>query len=121
MYLTKKIKYNSKIYSMAGVINGETQMFSKPVGRVYVILETSSNHPWLENSLPINCHEFHHSKLRLKESTYKYAYRVKRGYGIDGKPEGLIDKILLATYNHLRDTKQTNWVEKFLSFVVKQI
>ena len=106
---------------MAGVINGETQMFSKPVGRGYVMLETLANHPWLGNSLTINCHEFHHSKLRLKESTYKYAYRVKRGYGIDGKHEGLIYKNLLATYNHLRDTKQTNWVDKFLSFVDKQI
>ena len=121
MYLTKKIKYNSKIYPMVGVINGETQMFSKPVGRGYVMLETSVDHPWLANSLPINCHEFHHSKLRLKESKYKYAYRVKRGYGIDGKHEGLIYKNLLATYNHLRDTKQTNWVDKFLSFVDKQI
>ena len=106
---------------MAGVINGETQMFSKPVGRGYVMLETSVDHPWLGNSLPINCHEFHHSKIRLKEPKYKYAYRVKRGYGIDGKHEGLIYKNLLATYNHLRDTRQTNWVDKFLSFVVKQI
>ena len=121
MYLTKKIQYNSKAYKMAGVINGETKMLSKPVGRGYVILETSSKHPWLKKSLLINCHEFHHSKLHLYKSNYEYAYRVKRGYGIDGIHEGLLYKNLLATYNHLRDTKQTNWVDKFLSFVDKQI
>ena len=117
MYLTKKISYQSKEYPMVGIIDGYTKMYSKPIGRGYVSLETTRNHPWLARSLQINCHEFHHSRLYIKNSKHKYAYKVKRGFGINGKHDGLTYKNLLATYNHLRDTKQTNWVNSFLAYV----
>ena len=70
MYLTKKISYQSKEYPMVGIIDGYTKMYSKPIGRGYVSLETTRNHPWLARSLQINCHEFHHSRLYIKNSKH---------------------------------------------------
>ncbi|MCZ6883714.1 MAG: hypothetical protein O7F15_12025 [Gammaproteobacteria bacterium] len=52
----------------------------------------------------------------LPENT-KYAYTVRRGSGINQQSDGLIYKNLLASYSHLRNTRATPWIERFLSFV----
>ena len=53
MYLSKSIKYNSKTYKMVGAINGEVNMLKRPVGRGYVDILTSKNHPWMKSNLLI--------------------------------------------------------------------
>jgi cobyrinic acid a,c-diamide synthase len=47
----------------------------------------------------------------------RYAYRVHRGTGIDGRHDGLIRHNLLASYAHLRDTSRHRWAERFVAFV----
>ena len=42
---------------------------------------------------------------------------MTRGYGISGVNDGLVYRNLLASYTHLRNTAQTPWVRRFLSFV----
>ena len=38
---------------------------------------------------------------------YKYAYNIKRGYGINGKKDGLIYKNTIASFSHLRSTNSS--------------
>ena len=40
-----------------------------------------------------------------------------RGYGTNGKHDGILYKNLIASYSHLRDTSQSRWIENFLNFV----
>ncbi len=47
----------------------------------------------------------------------KFAYRVTRGYGIDGKHDGLILHNLLASYTHLRTIGSCYWATRFAAFV----
>ena len=117
MYLSKSIKYNSKTYKMVGAINGEVNMLKRPVGRGYVDILTSKNHPWMKSNLLIKAHEFHYSKIQLDDK-YSYAYQVKRGYGINNKADGVIHKNLLASYIHIRDTQKSRWIKNFLTFIM---
>ena len=101
---------------MVGAINGRVVMNDKPIGRGYVEL-TSSEHPWNMSNDSIKAHEFHYSDLTLDAKLANYAYKVKRGHGVNGSYDGIKYKNLLASYSHLRDTKKTNWIKKFLEFI----
>ena len=117
MYLAKSIKINDKSFRMVGIINGRVVMHDKPVGRGHVELIKSSSHPWLLSNDSIKAHEFHYSRLSLDAKLSNYTYKVKRGYGVNGKYDGIKYKNLLATYSHLRDTKKTTWIINFLEFI----
>ena len=54
-------------------------------------------------------------------SDLNYAFDVKRGYGIDGKSDGLIYKNLQANYSHLRDVNDNHWAQRFTDFIRKVI
>jgi cobyrinic acid a,c-diamide synthase len=46
-------------------------------------------------------HEFHHSELVLDPGAeVEYAIRLRRGTGIDGVRDGIVDGNLVASYNH---------------------
>ncbi len=47
----------------------------------------------------------------------RFAYRVLRGTGIDGRRDGLVYKNVLASYAHLRDVEGNRWVSRFVSFI----
>lgn len=127
MYLSESITWQGKTHSMAGVIRGRIEMHSKPVGRGYVIVEATSDHPWCRHanadssltlvwSGPILAHEFHYSEIRNLPSDTRYAYTVKRGHGVDGKRDGIVIHNLLASYTHLRNTAGCHWPAQFLRF-----
>ena len=122
MYLSRSIKWKDKSSQMVGVIQGDIVMEDKPQGRGYVQLSENGNGLWplaLDNSSPsiINGHEFHYSRLEKLDTDLNYAFDVKRGYGIDGKSDGLIYKNLQANYSHLRDVTNNHWAQRFTDFI----
>ena len=92
------------------------KMNEKPVGRGYTILDTDK-HPWSMSSKNIHAHEFHYSSVKFNKKRYKYAYNVKRGYGINGRKDGLIYKNTIASFSHLRSTSKFNWARYFIKFI----
>jgi cobyrinic acid a,c-diamide synthase len=46
----------------------------------------------------------------------EFAYAVERGYGIDGRHDGIVYKNLLASYAHLRDVAGQRWAARFVQF-----
>ena len=98
-------------------------MHEKPVGRGYVRLKETANFPWPSNTPPatVMAHEFHYSSLENLPSDLNYAYEVERGYGIDGKRDGLVYKNLLAAYTHLRSLEGNNWTARFVAAVRRHI
>jgi cobyrinic acid a,c-diamide synthase len=123
MYLCRKLNWQDKTFDMVGVIAADTTMHEKPCGRGYVKLEENSKTslwPKTNDNDPsalIHAHEFHYSSIEGLPKNSEYAYTVKRGSGIDQQNDGLIYKNLLASYSHLRNTRSTPWVDRFLSFV----
>ncbi|MFH1872512.1 MAG: cobyrinate a,c-diamide synthase [Pseudomonadota bacterium] len=125
MYLARSIEWQGKKAEMVGVIPGDIQMHAKPVGRGYVILEANAEHPWRQaatgatgaTSAPLHAHEFHYSSLDGLPADTRYAYTVRRGFGVDGKHDGVLLHRLLASYTHLRATTGCDWPAKFVQHV----
>jgi cobyrinic acid a,c-diamide synthase len=127
MYLAQSIRWQGNTRPMVGVIPGEIIMHPKPVGRGYVILEATPEHPWTRRpatadfsgpafSSPLHAHEFHYSELRGLPADTQFAYTVQRGHGINGQSDGIVLHNLLASYTHLRATAGCQWPSHFIEF-----
>jgi cobyrinic acid a,c-diamide synthase len=120
MYLSRSLTWQGKKCNMVGAIAGDVVMYEKPQGRGYVRLQETGESPWpltCDCSKEISAHEFHYSALENLAPGQKYAYRVTRGTGIDGKNDGIIYKNMLASYTHLRDVGGNCWTERFIALV----
>jgi cobyrinic acid a,c-diamide synthase len=124
MYLSRSLSWKGKRCAMAGAIPADAVMHDTPQGRGYVRLEETQHHLW-GNSATQNLkkeiagHEFHYSALQNIDPSVKFAYRVKRGSGIDGRHDGIVYKNVLACYTHLRDTHLNHWTQRFINFVIR--
>ena len=124
MYLTQAITWQGRRYEMAGVIPAETTMQAKPVGRGYVEVEATDQHPWWPQGARLRAHEFHYSRLEQLPADQVFGWNMRRGTGIDGQHDGLRLHNLFASYTHLRsfpisdsdNAGQTNWAAAFIKF-----
>ena len=119
MYLARRIRWNERSCEMVGAIPADVVMHPRPRGRGYVVLEPTGDAPWAPaTNGPVPAHEFHHSTLEDMAGTdWRYAYRVRRGRGVDGERDGIVIGSLLASYSHLRDVEGCRWAERFVSYV----
>lgn len=119
MYLCRAIQWGDQRSEMAGVLPADVVMGSKPVGRGYVYLQETSEHPWggTEGSRRIAAHEFHYSSLKGLPEYFTMAYDVERGFGINGRADGVVYRNLLASYSHLRSVGSCRWAQRFVAFV----
>jgi cobyrinic acid a,c-diamide synthase len=119
MYLARSLAWRSEKCEMAGVIAADVVMHEKPVGRGYVRLAPTADHPWVPAGThpdEIPAHEFHYSSLENLPPDTRFAYEVKRGHGTDGAHDGIVYKNLLASYTHLRSAGNCNWAARFIGF-----
>jgi cobyrinic acid a,c-diamide synthase len=118
MLLARTILWNNVSYPMAGVIPADVVMCERPVGRGYVHLDETADMPWPRRApATVRAHEFHHSKLVNVDPGLRYAYRVRRGFGVDGERDGIVIHNALASYAHLRGTGGNDWPARFVEFV----
>lgn len=119
MYLSRSLSWQGDTRQMVGVVPGDVVMHAKPVGRGYVRVRSTGAGPWPgeEAGRELLAHEFHYSALENLAPGLTYAYEVARGYGIDGKRDGVVYKNLLACYTHFRSLQDYNWAERFVAFV----
>ena len=117
MYLARSIRWNDATYPMVGALPVDVEMLRRPVGRGYVHLQPTEAHPW-PGSAPelLRAHEFHYSRLVDADAGLRYAYRVLRGHGIDGKRDGIVLHNTLASYAHLRSVAGHDWPARFVAF-----
>jgi len=120
MYLARSLSWRGETRRMVGAIAGDVVMHERPVGRGYVRLVPTESHPWRdrgEEQLEIPAHEFHYSSIEGLAPGTRFAYRVARGFGVDGKSDGIVINNLLANYSHLRSAGSCNWAQRFVGFV----
>ncbi len=123
MYLARSLTWQGQRFEMAGVIPGDVVLHDRPVGRGYVQLHETAAAPWPQSKsgggvsdLPV--HEFHYASLEGLPPDTTFAYRVTRGFGIDGDNDGIVQNHLLATFSHQRNVGSNLWAERFVSFVL---
>jgi cobyrinic acid a,c-diamide synthase len=126
MYLTRSITWNSQRHEMVGFITADTVMREMPPGRGLAVLEETGASPWpkaesqtgANGGARIPAHEFHHAALERLEPATRFAYRVLRGHGIDGRHDGIVKGNVLGSFCHLRSTAQCGyWARRFVAFV----
>lgn len=120
MYLCDSLTWNGNTRKMVGVIPADVVMHDKPQGRGYVRLRETTAHPWplsADGDDVVSAHEFHYSALKRVPDGFSFAYRVERGYGLDGAHDGLRYRNLLASYAHLRNTQSHPWAQRYADFV----
>ena len=84
MYLCRDIRWQDETYEMVGAIPASVELCNKPQGHGYAQIEVIEQNPMFPVGTTFWGHEFHHSKLSGLPS-YKCAYHVLHGRGIDGK------------------------------------
>ena len=120
MYLARSLSWRGDTRRMVGAIEGDAVMHERPVGRGYVRLSPTEGHPWGGHgagAAEIPAHEFHYSSIDGLAPDTRFAYRVARGFGTDGKSDGIVVNNLLANYAHLRSAGCCDWAERFAGFV----
>jgi cobyrinic acid a,c-diamide synthase len=120
MYLARSIRWRGDTRRMVGAIAGDVVMHEKAVGRGYVRLAPTAAHPWLDRGdarAEIPAHEFHYSSIEGLPADTRFAYRLARGHGTDGKSDGIVVNNLLANYAHLRSAGDHDWAARFVGFV----
>jgi cobyrinic acid a,c-diamide synthase len=118
MYLARSIEWSGERHEMVGAIGADVVMHERPTGRGYVQLVTQVDHPWgLAAGAEIRAHEFHYSSLERLDAGIRYAYRVRRGFGIDGEHDGIVAGRILASYTHLRAVGGCDWPQRFTAYV----
>ncbi len=68
-------------------------------------------------SRALRAHEFHYAALENVGPDVRYAYAVKRGYGIDGERDGIVVGNVLASFAHRRSTRSSDWAARFVEFI----
>jgi len=119
MYLARSLTVAGHRYTMVGAIAGDVRMHPRPVGRGYVELEATGHAPWpatTDGSNAVRGHEFHYSSLDNLPPDVQFAWRVRRGHGIDGRHDGLLHRNLVASYTHLRSAGACCWARQFVAF-----
>lgn len=117
MLLARSITWNNVTWPMAGALPADVVMHARPVGRGYVNLQETDASPWPQRVAgTIRAHEFHHSTLVNVDPRLRFAYRVKRGHGIDGENDGIVYRNTLASYAHLRSVAGHDWPARFVAF-----
>lgn len=121
MYLSRSISWKGNSADMVGVIQADTIMHEKPQGRGYVRICETGKGLWDTEgkSKEYAAHEFHYSGLEKLSVNTRFAYKVLRGHGVNGRNDGIVYKNMTACYLHLRDVKNNHWAERFISFARK--
>lgn len=121
MYLCNNICYQGKTASTVGVIDADVKMTEKPIGRGYAKIQAYRSHPWgigRDIRQQKCCHEFHYSTLEGPALDAAMAYEVTRGYGVNGRTDGIVVNNTLASYCHQRHTENNPWVSEFINFIL---
>jgi len=123
MYLCESIAMDNVLWPMVGAIPGTATMHEMPKGRGYMQLVSNDSNKLhkkgiykdlLKGTMP--AHEFHHSTIEFHTQP-DFAFSVKRGFGMDGRHDGVRVHNVLASYAHFRHTARTPWIDWFLHAV----
>jgi cobyrinic acid a,c-diamide synthase len=118
MYLGESIENESGEYEMVGFLPIKTKMYKKFQAQGYCIYRAEKGNLIARRNDTLVGHEFHYSRVTALQKL-NFAFRVKRGYGVDGIHDGIMKKNVLANYIHLHFLSNRSIPIRFLSQVKK--
>ncbi|MBF0296470.1 MAG: cobyrinate a,c-diamide synthase [Magnetococcales bacterium] len=109
MVLAESLEWGGREAAMIGALPIALRMEARPVGYGYMEIEGSDLLPWPGAGRRIRCHEFHHSRVIRQGEGVRHAFRVRRGFGVDGEGDGLLYRNILACYAHFHALSAEGW------------
>jgi cobyrinic acid a,c-diamide synthase len=119
MYLCRCIGWRGQRFKMVGFIPTEVEMCPHPQAHGYSEVEVATENPLFPVGSILRGHEFHHSRLS-KLDGLKFAYRMQRGRGINGKVDAIVHKNAIASFTHLHALGVPQWAEAFVSLALRK-
>ncbi|MCD6320329.1 MAG: hydrogenobyrinic acid a,c-diamide synthase (glutamine-hydrolyzing) [Candidatus Desulfofervidaceae bacterium] len=119
MYLCKELIWQGKKYPMVGIFPTMIGVSKRPQGHGYTIAEVKGPNPYFPVGQVLKGHEFHYSYVLEWKETPTFAFTLKKGYGVDGKHDGLCYKNVLAAYTHLHALGAENWASALVEQAVE--
>ena len=113
MFLGESIITEQGEFEMVGFLPIKTRMHAKFQALGYCVYRAVKSNPISRKGDLVVGHEFHYSDVIPLEKL-EFAYKVKRGKGIDGKHDGILKKNTLANYIHLHVLSYPQMVKRFL-------
>jgi cobyrinic acid a,c-diamide synthase len=109
MYLSNSINGRK----MCGVFNHDTFMTKKPQALSYVIAKAKMDNIISNKGEIIRGHEFHYSKILIKDLKPKFTFDILRGNGIINFLDGVTKKNTVASYMHTHVAACPNFASNF--------
>ncbi|MFB3766654.1 MAG: cobyrinate a,c-diamide synthase [Methanotrichaceae archaeon] len=99
MYLSEGLISEDTKYRMVGALPATTIMTKKLQALGYVEADVIRSNPIVQLGKAIRGHEFHYSRIEC-EGDARFAYKLKRGKGINSGFDGLVEHNTLGGYLH---------------------
>jgi cobyrinic acid a,c-diamide synthase len=116
IYLSRSLKIDENAYPMTGIFPVDTVLQRKPQGLGYIHVEVTGSNPFYPRGTTLTGHEFHYSSATWSDADETFfAFRVLRGYGMDGSRDGICVGNALGTYVHLHALGEPIWAEAFIA------
>ncbi|WP_449241638.1 cobyrinate a,c-diamide synthase [Desulfoscipio gibsoniae] len=116
MFLSRSIGWQGVKHAMAGALPFDVTMMDKPQGHGYITLQVENSSSYFVIGESVRGHEFHNSRVEnLAEDNIKFAFRVTKGYGINGQYDGVLYKNVLACYAHLHALATPDWALRLVA------
>jgi len=123
VYLGHRLHYDGEIFDMAGVLPVEYGFQPRPRGHGYTILEVVRGNPFYPVGETLRGHEFHYTFMRPQESgemdEEAFAFQLHRGYGFDGRHDGLVRGNVLASYTHVHALGMPGWAPSLVGAAMR--
>ncbi len=115
MFLGESIITEEGEFEMVGFFPFKTEMHRKFQALGYCVYRAIRSNVISKRGDTVVGHEFHYSKV-IPTGKLEFAYRVKRGRGIDGEYDGVVKKNTLANYIHIHVLSYPTMVRRFVQF-----
>ena len=85
-------------------------------GLSYTIAESKEDNVIAKKGELIRGHEFHYTSINTDDKT-RFGLDVKRGRGITGSEDGILQDNILASYIHVHACSHPNFAYKFTQYI----
>ncbi|MDQ1239090.1 MAG: cobyrinic acid a,c-diamide synthase, partial [Thermodesulfobacteriota bacterium] len=111
------LNVDEKTYPMVGAFPIDVTLHRRPQGHGYIKVEVSQENPFYPIGTVLTGHEFHYSSVTVEDEDIKLrcCFKVIRGYGFDGKRDGICCYNCLGTYVHLHALGAPLWAGRFVN------
>ncbi|WP_290723804.1 cobyrinate a,c-diamide synthase [Archaeoglobus sp.] len=119
MYLGESLETSEGEFEMVGFLPLKTKMYEKFQAQGYSIYRASKPCIIARRNQKIVGHEFHYSKPTLTGKA-DFAFRVERGFGIDGGRDGIMKENTIGCYIHVHFLSDRSIARRFVKKAKKK-